>query len=222
MKARPILFSAPMVRALLEGRKTQTRRIIKPPPDWGTPGPCPSVTAEGWQGPLDYSLWAHEGDQADGTPRRCPYGKPGDLLWVRETWREHDAPDQEGNVLEYRADRPEYVTRDDDPSATPWRPSIHMPRKYSRLALRITAVRVERLQKISQSDCLAEGMRAETNGFTHHVVADYRKLWTEINGADSWDTNPWVWALTFTVEKRNVDELLEISQAATPQRGTQC
>jgi hypothetical protein len=84
-RERPIIFSAPMVRAILDGSKTQTRRTVKPQPaEWLHPMPCPSTTPEGWQGPLDHSLWAHEGDEHDGESRRCPYGQPGDRLWVRE------------------------------------------------------------------------------------------------------------------------------------------
>jgi hypothetical protein len=231
-------MSAPMVQALRAGRKTKTRRIVKPSPDWDQPMPCPSVTSEGWQGPLDYSVWAHEGDLADGCVRRCPYGKPGGLLWVRETWaqpfRRNPGTTAASGGCVYRADD---NGRDLNPGAMDgkWRPSIHMPRWASRLTLRVTDVRVERLQDISEADAIAEGIEriddprgtawksyeiiheGRHRGKPHpHALApnrspitSYRELWESINGGDSWALNPWVWALTFTVKQRNVDDVLK-------------
>lgn len=196
MKERPILFSAPMVRAILEGRKTQTRRIIDHQPD--AEGLWPRGTAPG------------AGD--------CRHGKPGDRLWVRETWAglgvKNSAP------IVYRADAPggERVRVD-----APWRPSIFMPRNASRITLDITEVRVERLNDISPEDAEAEGLACVTkdgsmykygipdndglpgtddHGWPWHLwrqspVDAYEWLWESINGTGSWAENPWIWAITF-------------------------
>ncbi len=186
MKEHPILFSAPMVRAILEGRKTQTRRVVK------LPVRCPDTGAQ--LAGCELSL-----EPKHVIERICPYGTVGDRLWVRETWSK--AKSCNVDELFYRADGEHqsgrqrslsYVERE-----SRWRPSIHMPRWASRITLEVTGVRVERLQDISQADCVAEGMPESTNGFLHHVVADYRKLWGDINGADSWAANPWVWVIEF-------------------------
>lgn len=194
MKERPIIFSAPMVRAILEGRKTQTRRNLyvlrratrfscvddryAPPTVRIINGFPDTPVGQCWQ----MSDWRKT--------------RVGDRLWVRETFgylHEFyvDAP-ASGEVI-YRADGEGPENRNGDQ----WRPSIHMPRWASRIALEVTGVRVERLQEISQADCIAEGIPESTNGFLHHVVADYRKLWSSINGPDSWDANPWVWVVAF-------------------------
>jgi len=218
MNARPILFSAPMIRALLAGTKTQTRRVVKPQPDvshwqgiqsmFGFAGGDRSKPFGDWHhwrvvGP-DYP----DGDEDDVW---CPWAA-GELAWVRETWREHEAPDQDGETIAYRADRPEYLKRDDDPSSKPWGPSIFMPRQHSRMTLRITEVRVQRLQEINEADAIAEGAEpllvAPDGGSSPHVEG-YRRLWDSINGAGAWDADPFVWALTFEVLQKNVDEVLQ-------------
>ena len=211
-KERPILFSAPMVRAILDGRKTQTRRIIKPQPyidemgnfcwngeNFGQDfnGPCIQAIAS----PIPSSK----------TKRvRCPYGKPGDRLWVRETFN-HD-----GEKYIYAADLNELGVQK---WAAQWKPSIHMPRIASRILLEITGVRVERLQDISEEDAIAEGCIKfpfeddhaytfyddDKTGHATHTGA-YRKLWESINGSGSWDLNPWVWVVEFRT--------LEIARAA--------
>ncbi len=200
MKERPILFSGAMVRALLAGTKTQTRRVVKPQPrrvDGGVPfGDAPA--------------WAHA--EPGSAMMRCPYGKPGDRLWVRETWACLDSHIRQGSRLAFRADTPdgECVRVD-----APWRPSIHMPRWDSRITLEITSVRVERLQAISEADAIAEGIERaddffdcrcwraydEPKGsdvvFPDDPIGSYASLWMSINGPGSWDANPWVWALEF-------------------------
>lgn len=162
-----------MIRALLEGRKTQTRRICK--------GQRALSNAHDFQ--LD----------------RCPYGTPGGLLWVRESHYiigEH-------RWVHYRADGSNNL-RDPSQWTGPWKPSIHMPRWASRLTLRITDVRVQRLKDISVADAKAEG--AQHGDFMHpDATVSFQALWKSINGADSWFDNPWVWALTFEVIKQNVD-----------------
>lgn len=218
MKERPILFSAPMVRALLAGTKTQTRRVVKPQPTagmWedafkrlGTHDATPTVTMTGPHGGIGVT---RKGDQFKATAYvipniRCPYGQPSDRLWVRETWRAHKAFDLAApnelpkiNGIHYEADeKPRF-----------WdygkiRPSIHMPRWASRITLEITGVRVERLNEISEEDAKAEGCepskRVELNDRSPCYTAPYRDLWQTINGIDNpaaWERNPWVWVIEF-------------------------
>lgn len=219
MTERPILFSAPMVRALLDGSKTQTRRAVEMPPSWD----C-IVYADwgnGW--------WPYRSDDGESPfydnneiPLRCPYGVVGDRLWVRETWR-HTASSVEearaitediasGTAVDWRAT---YIdrcmnelgfSREDAEMADSferWRPSIHMPRWASRILLEIMSVRVERLQDISEADAAAEGWVKRPDVSTDPAVhADaardwYADLWGQINGAGSWGANPWVWVVEF-------------------------
>lgn len=186
MKERPILFSGPMVRAILDGRKTQTRRVVKPQPfsneeyRFNFPKPL-----RGGLLACNY-LSSH----------LCPCGQPGDWLWVRETW----CHEFEGGYL-YRADdlsglAPEFVDGDGNPTGrSGWKPSIHMPRAASRITLEITGVRVERLQEISEDDAIAEGVVGHEE--IQPASAYYRELWESINGHGSWDANPWVWVVEF-------------------------
>jgi hypothetical protein len=175
VKERPILFSGPMVRAILDGQKTQTRRIVKPQP-----------SIEGQEPHLV----------------RCPYGVPGDRLWVRETWGEGGMT-KPGDPASYAADWP------DAGAIRKWRPSIHMPRWASRIDLEVTAVRVERLQAITEEDARAEGaahriarggdLSGALEGETPiQHVAHFRDLWDSINGERTpWASNPWVWVVSF-------------------------
>lgn len=202
MKEKPILFSAPMVRAILEGRKTQTRRIDKymakfppaMPPELG-------LLAKSKNGePLLTATW----DATNGkfTASFCPYGQPGDRLWVREThFINHflgaHTPEIERARTEiiYRATDENYVLNMEDSEGLVWKPSIHMPYWASRINLEITGARVERLNDISLVDVIAEGIP--------ELVADldgtdsYKSLWESINGPGSWDANPWVWVIEF-------------------------
>lgn len=170
-KDRPILFTAPMVRALLAGTKTQTRRALKPQPA------------------------ARKG----GATFPCRYGVSGDRLWVRETWRMAN-----GSPI-YRADADRSLGMDEYSDRHTWKPSIHMPRVASRITLELVEVHVEPLQDISEVDAEAEGCRdwaAEQDTPARDIPAGesrliYRQLWEQINGAGSWDLNPWVWCLTF-------------------------
>lgn len=198
MKERPILFSAPMVRAILDGRKTQTRRVVKPQPS-------PELLADyAWIRATRGSARTDAQMLSDCLP--CPYGQPGDRLWVRETWaysihalaaeRDEDGP------FVYAATNHGTQGRLCDR----WRPSIHMPRAASRITLEITAVRVERLQDISEADAIAEGIVAAKGGgyhladTTHYgatAVDAYASLFEHINGPGSWDANPYVWVIEF-------------------------
>lgn len=189
MRERPIIFSAPMVRAILSGAKTQTRRIIKPQPT-----PCIG-------GGIN---WYDKGRSFIGSPENfrsyCPYGKPGDRLWVRETWGAwpHMLGGVQRESLRYRADG-EYQN---EHGARRWRSPIHMPRWASRITLEITDVRVERLQDISGMDAKREGVSVPAHlphdgADLDYARREYRRLWQSINGPGSWETNPWVWVIEF-------------------------
>lgn len=207
MKERPILFSGPMVRALLDGRKTQTRRVVKPFAKWAERFPIcdPSGMVAGHQ----IWWWDAEHDRV-GVSQDCPYGVPGDRLWVRETW---SFIGQRG-IFELHQAAPNTckpIYRADGVDADRWIPSIHMPRWASRILREITEVRVERLNDISEADAIAEGVRVlplqdpddpsawwEVEAGTHQArtpVESYRLLWETINGPGSWAENPWVWVM---------------------------
>lgn len=191
VKERPILFSGEMVRAILEGRKTVTRRTIKPQPEY--------VDSGGRIHKLK-NLSAREQEIGiAGLLRDCPYGKPGERLWVRETWRPCKVPQHgDSQCVEYRATdycKAGHLTA---LNRTGWKPSIHMPRWASRLTLEITEVRVERLARISESDCLAEGINLEEADRTYaSAVAAFAGLWDSINGKGSFYNNPWVFVISF-------------------------
>lgn len=183
MAERPILFSGPMVRALLAGTKTQTRRVVKGPAlEW-----LDSAGLVPWYVALPEN-------------RLCPYGYPGDSLWVREAWA-RTVVGTGTDMLVYREgdNRTDY--------GGPWKPSIHMPRSACRLWLEVTAVRIERLQSMCESDAEDEGIReqATTGWFSVPGIkgagttarAAYALLWNQINGAGSWEQNPWVWVVEF-------------------------
>ena len=201
MKESPILFSAPMVRALLAGTKTQTRRIFKPDRmTWDANGRYTTYAMRGGElsttgsGPFKPSSWLHY----------CPYGQPGeDRLYVRETWAAPHAYDHLPPRLIPQDARIHYAATEDRGGLL-WRPSIHMPRWASRITLEVTGVLVERLQEISYEDARAEGVEFWRNDGTltelppcsEHRYA-FEDLWTSINGADSWNANPWVWVVSF-------------------------
>lgn len=233
MKTTPLLFQPDMVNALLDGRKTQTRRIV----DWkrlhkqaGLPFPTRCKLA--WFKIL--SGWGI--DAGDGVMRAvsCPYGDRGDLIWVREAFLcgyefdENDVPTDKERVW-YRASNPDLRWFDGESDwpreNAPWKPSIHMPRWASRLTLRITDIRVERMQDISREDAIAEGIercewmyacdpwknyipkQSPCRGFSY-PPRSYQSLWESINGRESWEENPWVWVIEFEVIQANVDSVL--------------
>lgn len=220
MKERPVIFNGEMVRAILDGRKTQTRRIVK--------SDCMDIGEKD-----DGSRWPwREHDEGGDYWYPCPFGQVGDRLWVREayqgplfnfdqmeTYLEDTSKFERPEFCEYRADggkTPEYYDADDN-LRYGWKPSIHMPRWASRITLEITAVRVERLNDISEEDARAEGVRAIENNFGNGAAyCDYllpnqddfaewynrandsfKSLWKSIYGAESWRANPWVWVIDF-------------------------
>lgn len=198
MAERPILFSAPMVRALLNGSKTQTRRVVKPQPHHGPVGQMVNL------GDAD---WAMDDGDLSGQ-WRCPYGVAGDRLWVKETYSGPHAL-RELPPREWLVGAPFqpgiWYWADGNPTDGDWtrpKPSIHMPRWASRITLQITDVRVERLQDISEEDAVAEGVcgSGDPEVWPPCAKAAYLDLWDEINGADeakAWVSNPWVWVVAF-------------------------
>lgn len=219
IRERPIIFSGPMVKAILEGRKTQTRRILLPKPK-------PETAAIDQRSGEETGLWytwikrsGKFGVHHDFNPQawRCPYGQPGDRLWVRETfWA------TEGGTY-YRADGDEcfaacdlnqggyprscqqYPNCDCPKFDAEWKPSIHMPRSACRIILEVTKVRVRHLQDIDEEEAQAEGaplagVNSEA-GDERNYVEGFQELWDGLNRKRgfAWHTNPWVWALTFKV-----------------------
>ena len=205
MTERPIIFQADMVRAILEGRKTQTRRVVKLRHGGVTftyPGNRFVVRSRTRHVlTLENAVCAHEID--------APY-RTGDRLWVRETWGLTCAGGwavdpstltfRAGGYPPHRIIRPEQfapigeIEQRPDPQPDRWRPSIHMPRWASRIDLEITAVRVERVQDISVEDALDEGIVHSTLNCPR---MEFAQLWNRINGPDAWDQNPWVWVIEF-------------------------
>lgn len=182
MKERPILFSGPMVKAILEGRKTQTRRIVKGPAQAAMSKDNPCDEEDGGV------LWV----------KQCPYGQPGDRLWVRETWANLVGMGFDKNVA-YRAEslgkdgkELSYSMEARIDFGIKWKPSIHMPRCASRITLEIVSVRVERLQNIGQGDACNEGCPS-----LHEPIDWFTGLWESINGKGSWEANPFVWVVEF-------------------------
>ncbi|PSJ16288.1 hypothetical protein C7H79_14255 [Nitrosomonas supralitoralis] len=213
MKERPILFSAHMVRAILDDKKTQTRRAIKLPKERGVWEPSifgghGATYSDGTRCEEMPCIW----NTTTGKTFVCPYGKIGDRLWVRETWQHENYPlgpyESDCQVF-YRADYMDDPLGVDLENSTDklrrkWNPSIHMPREASRILLEITNVRIERLRDISEEDAIAEGV-SNADSFNGIGVDDgmanryaYRELWQSINGQGSWDLNPWVWVIEFS------------------------
>jgi len=198
-KEHPIIFSGPMVKAILEGRKTQTRRIVKLP-KWSTGDWSDFDLYESGPRVVPMVICENTGCLAGVAPRFLP----GDHLWIRETWAHEPGshPDDAGFL--YRATDPGW---DAEPSGLRWKPSIFMPRWASRITLEITNVRVERVQDISEEDAEAEGITdAEIligilsgNGSKEKPFArTYADLWDSINGKKHpWSSNPWVWVYEF-------------------------
>ena len=205
MKEKPILFSGPMIRAILANTKTQTRRVVKPQPAGEIRRGEPDFNH--W---IDTKYWERQNQKENrGIGTRgfaCPYGQPGgDRLYVRETWAAPHAYDHLPPRLIPQDARIHYAATEDRGGLL-WRPSIHMPRWASRIILEVTSVRVELLQDISEADAVAEGckpIRPELvqDGLIvrpgRSAVEEFRLVWEQIHGGGSWEKNPFVWVVTF-------------------------
>ena len=222
-----MIFNGEMARAILDGRKTQTRRIMKIQPSdgfhpthngydldlnahWYTPG---VVDKNGYLQPAKKDVFG-VADENEGYT--CPFGAVGDRIWVREAfqgplvseelleeYRAYPEKFENPEYCEYAADggpRPEYCDPDDN-LRHGWRPSIHMPRWASRLTLEITSVRVERLRDLSEDDAKSEGITPPSGGVLPgwEYRINFRELWMSIYGSDNWEANPWVWVIEFKV-----------------------
>ena len=197
VKERPMLFSAPMVRALLDGSKTQTRRALKWQPDY------PIIIATDPH-TNRYQIGEREPVTEAALLRASPYGQPGDRLWVRETFCLDDDGHEEWPV--FRADGAKLPQRQPTREPARWTPSIHMPRWASRILLDVVSLRVERLNDCSDADAVAEGIGLNPSAIGMKLtnppgesmaIAMYHALWDSINGAGSWAANPWVWVVEF-------------------------
>lgn len=206
MKAKPIIFSGPMNVALRQGRKTQTRRAMNPQPDADTeyinePGGGMACYGYYWKGMDISDAW-----------KFCPFGQPGDLLWVREThgfWPAAGSDKREDSVI-YRADDDDWECRMFD-----WRSPIYMPRWASRITLEITGVLPIPLQEMSSGDAIAEGILPFANSMTIDCDTPdprgrFARLWDSINAKRgyTWESNPFVWRLKFKAHNCNVDDFL--------------
>ncbi len=198
----PILFNGAMVRAILEDRKTQTRRLVTPRNSL-------------WDRMLGWLSWTNGAITVESSRV-----KPGDLLWVRETWRTlQNYDDMKPSALSYGAPFQWKADESANCAIDPvrlgrWRPSILMPRKFCRLELRVKGVRVERIQDISEADAIAEGIQENENGSYDCWLADiqahcdcednpvdvFRQLWDSINKKNPWEKNPYVWVYEFERE----------------------
>ncbi|ELJ2757306.1 hypothetical protein QOO85_004736, partial [Salmonella enterica subsp. enterica] len=200
-------FNAEMVRAILDGKKTQTRRPIK----WKQTRFTEIAERD------DGSLWpwAEDCERGGDIWFACPFGEVGDRIWVRETWQViHDHIDESSHV-EYRTYAPSIPKEKDrywhavyaehfgdesrEDRGFPWRPAIHMPRWASRITLEITDVRVERLRGLSEEDAKSEGIIPSAGGVLPgwEYRINFRDLWMDIYGTDNWEANPWVWVIEF-------------------------
>lgn len=184
---RPILFRGPMVRAILDGRKTQTRRPINPQPQ-------------------RFGFLVKENDELQA----CPYGAPGDLLWVRETWQMfrvyedtwnggYEADLWDGPIPRERPNHAWITYAADDPGGRPWRPSIHMPRWASRITLRVTGAWIERLCEVTTADAESEGFSPIYYGSAVSAIEPFADAWNAMYSKRGlgWSDNPWVWVVEF-------------------------
>ena len=190
MKEFPILFSTPMVQAILEGRKTQTRRIIKPQPNSHDDDNFPWLIEEG----------------CVFIPIKCPYGHPGDLLWVKETFA------LSSTRWRYKADGDWTFEEKEMGEDAKWKSSRFMPKAAARILLQVEEIRVQRLIDITEEDAIAEGIEPvilheikswkRYDGYeivTSDPVVSFWSLWASINGEESWHSNPWLWVIAFKV-----------------------
>ncbi|HBU8422657.1 hypothetical protein ACWQYV_10290 [Klebsiella pneumoniae] len=197
MKERGMIFNGEMVRAILDGRKTQTRRIIKDC-TVGRDQISKFIQIE------KKFIGCYPEDVPELIRECCPYGVPGDRIWVREAFRVHSRATDVATLVYKASERNSWTEQTHrvpvavcNKPATPekWTPSLHMPRWASRILLEITGVRVERLRSMSQDDARAEGVIAESGPMEAGLA--FRELWDSIYGEESWKANPWVWVIEF-------------------------
>ena len=213
MKENPIIFSGPMIKAILEDRKNQTRRVVKKIPcDCGDtnwiPKEISKTTPEGWQTVGHSGKWSCDCCMYDSV--KSPY-QVGMKLWVRETWRFWEDPNDGHDFVEYRAGGKmsfpniDHLKYPGDPFNGKWKPSIFMPRWASRITLKVTGILVERLQNISEEDCIAEGSQIlcaelpkSCQQATMTEKTQFSRIWDSINGKKyPWKDNPFVWVIEF-------------------------
>lgn len=214
-KEYPILFSTPMVQAILEGRKTQTRRIVKPQPILDEDS---GYVYDGKHRELYKNDIHHQDWRIAFTNDWCRY-KVGDLLWVRESFRKYLHVDEDGFTnqndtrIDFAADKNEAIPMSDadgfqmfnkkgEEVFVPWKPSIHMPKSDARIWIEIESIRVERAQDIREEDAQAEGViKSTSDKYDRQLSArqSFETLWASINGEESWHANPWVWVVSFKV-----------------------
>ena len=207
MKEHPILFNTEMVKAILEGRKTQTRRILNCDHPVVT-GFVPNGIHGYWKGTAKSDAVIQQYISTFPFTIKCPFGIVGDRLWVRETFRLYDAdecPDADFPCGCPRHGTPLFKASHDCGDGEKWTPSIHMPRSASRILLEITNIRVERLNDISAADAKAEGFDYSTHpsaikmGYAIGAKTNFRFAWEQIYGQNAWNKNPWVWGVEFRV-----------------------
>jgi hypothetical protein len=208
MKEKPILFRTEMVRALLDGRKTQTRRVIKPQPKTdGLQGVYPDLYNHE---PNRWAFWLPDNRMTEPRIWECPYGQVSDHLWVRETFKYTDFDLRDAGKLPHRCEveyklngiRKWVLATTDTQIVIPdkWRPSIFMPRWASRITLEITGIKVQRIYEISPQDIEAEGIKQLhfTTGVCLVSLPQFKLIWDSINGKKyPWSSNPWVWVIEF-------------------------
>ena len=194
MKERPISMIDQQVRAIMANGMTQTRRVVRKQFELDAePAEVPATTTEGWQTSGHSGLWWDDAGSCLDDAIRCPFGIPGDRLWVREAWSIASIASPTTAVRDkviYRADFPDGYDMFGIPSRR-WFPSIHLKRANCRILLEVFSVRVERLNDISDADAIAEGMAIDDAAY------DFSRLWESLNGDGSWAANPWVWVIEF-------------------------
>lgn len=211
VKERPILFNREMVRSVLSGIKTQTRRLINPQPI----SPGQGAYFDAYNGGPQWNWWAQDNKQYLSQIIRCPFGKPNDRLWVRETWMhiddEGDKFDGLGTQIYYRAEQSKNSLEYARTQSLAWHPSIHMPRWASRILLEVTGVHVERVQDITEENAKNEGVglyfedgssgwgqydSTHPSDYSHRW--GFKRIWDDLySERNSWGLNPWVWVIEF-------------------------
>lgn len=207
MKHIPILYSTAMVQAKLEKRKSQTRRLNGLDKINASPNEWEFVRF--FDG---YAKFTEKHNALNEVYVKCPYGQPGDVLWVRESWRSMGFDtDKNSMLIQYKDESHHWVVMNEGYplfAQKKWKPSIHMPKAACRMWDMVKGVRVERLQDISEKDAMAEGIievssfvfayeKQNPKGHYSHASLAYKYLWQSLNGADSWNANPWVWVVEF-------------------------